>query len=368
MLRTLRIVGWLVVLECILLGMLVMAVLWGTAVGVTTYFLVLAGVIAGLLPIVASLVATCDPRTAARMILWATPLAPFFALLFSSHFGGILCSLALFTGVIVIPGCFWYAAARRNWPPPLSDSFMPRRRSLRGVFGVVLTCFFIAGSFVWSLALPWWPLVGDCGGLPVLDEQGHPLGIDFTAKILFVGPRTFHGFSLWSIARVEQRFSGSSWWPSNIVILRGTFKPTDTSAEYFVEGARSVGALTRLLPLIERLPCGHTGTRNYAAVAIRILRDGAPKAGVRLIGRVYTDDQANRLPAPGVGISIDGPSESTVSSTDADGIYDASGLPPGRYTLHLAANSANGRSMFGVKTPVFELKAGEIGGADFYLR
>jgi hypothetical protein len=127
----------------------------------------------------------------------------------------------------------------------------------------------------------------------------------------------------------------------------------------FVEGARSVGALTRLLPLIERLPCGHTGTRNYAAVAIRILRDGAPKVGVRLIGRVYTDDQANRLPAPGVGISIDGPSESTVSSTDSDGIYDASGLPPGRYTLHLAANSANGRSMFGVKTPVFELKAGD---------
>jgi hypothetical protein len=71
MLRTLRIV-----LECILLGMLVMAVLWGTAVGVTTYFLVLAGVIAGLLPIVASVVATCDPRTAARMIFWATPLHP----------------------------------------------------------------------------------------------------------------------------------------------------------------------------------------------------------------------------------------------------------------------------------------------------
>jgi len=80
-----------------------MAVLWGTELGVRTYFLVLAGVIAGFLPIVASLVAKCDPRTAARMILWATPLAPFFALLFSSHFGGILRSLRL---VIIICHAF----------------------------------------------------------------------------------------------------------------------------------------------------------------------------------------------------------------------------------------------------------------------
>lgn len=245
---------------------------------------------------------------------------------------------------------------------------MSRRRSLRAVLEAALSCFFIAVAFVWSLALPWWPLVGDCGGRPVLDEQGHPFGIDFTAKILFVGPRTFHGLSLWSIARVEERFSGSSWWPSNIVILRGIFKATDASDEYFVEGDRSVGALTRFLPLIERLDCGHTGTRDYAAVAIRILRDGAPKSGVRLIGRVYTDDRVNRLPAPGVGISMEGPSKSIISSTDGDGIYDATALPPGRYTLHLAANDASGHSAFGTKTPVFELKAGEIGGTDFYLR
>ena len=87
--RTLRIVGCLVVLECIVLSMLIMAVLWGTDVAVRTYFLLFAGVVAGLLPIAVSVVATYNPRAAAGMILCAVPPAVFFALLFSPHFGGI---------------------------------------------------------------------------------------------------------------------------------------------------------------------------------------------------------------------------------------------------------------------------------------
>jgi hypothetical protein len=173
--------------------------------------------------------------------------------------------------------------------------------------------------------------------------------------------------SLWSIVRIEERFSGLSWWAPNVIFVRNVFDPADASTEYLIEGTRSYGALTRFLPLVERSDCGYTDTRDHAEVAIRILRDGPPKSGARLIGRVYTDLRTDRRPVPRVGISVEGPSDSFVLSTDADGIYDVTGLPPGRYTLDSLSKGASARSGFrGGKT--FELKAGEIGSANLYLR
>lgn len=366
MLRTLWIVGWLMVLESVLLGMLVIAVVGGTAAGVRTYVAVLTCVVAGLIPVISGLTATCNPRVAARMNLCVVPLTPFLVVLFSWKFGGILESISVFSGAILIPGCFWYAAARHRWPLPLSSSFFSSHRAAAISLALGLSCLLQAVVFVWSLGLPWWFPIGDCGWRPVLDEQGHPFGIDFTAKILFVGPRTYHGLSLWSVARVEERFSGSSsGWPLKIVILRGTFKPTDVSDQYFVEGMQSVGALTRFLPVIERMDCGRTGTQEQAAAALRILRDGPPKTGVRLIGRVYAD-MAERRPVSGVAVSIEGSSKSTVSTTDAEGIYDESGLPPGQYKVRLVIDSDKHRA--GLPVIQVELKARQAGGPDFYLQ
>jgi hypothetical protein len=364
-LRTLRIVGWLVVLQSVLLGTLVIAVVGGTAVGVRAYVAVFTCVVAGLIPIVAGLTATCSPRTAARMSLCVAPLTPFLAVLFSWEFGGLLESIAVFSGAILIPGCFWHAAARHTWPSPLSSSFFPSHRAAAMISAVGLSCLSLVAAFVWSLSLPWRFPIGDCGGRPILDAQGHAQGIDFTARILFVGPRTFRNNSLWSIARVEERFSDSLPGPTGVVFLRGNFKPADLSDQYFVEGMQSVGALTRFLPVIERMDCGHTGTREQAAAVLRALREGPPKTGVRLIGRVYADE-AKRRPAPGALISIEGSSKSTVSTTDAEGIYDESGLPPGQYQLHLITNREKPRAAFPVV--VIELRAREVGGADFYVK
>jgi hypothetical protein len=94
---------------------------------------------------------------------------------------------------------------------------------------------------------------------------------------MFVGPRTYLNRSLWALARVEERFSGSL---ANVIVLRGVFQPGDQSRRYFVEGQRSGGALTRFLPIIEPSPCGRTAPSDFdfAAAALRTLRESATKA------------------------------------------------------------------------------------------
>jgi hypothetical protein len=126
-------------------------------------------------------------------------------------------------------------------------------------------------------------------GGPLLNEQGAPRRTDFTAKVLLVGPRTFHGFSLWAIARVEQRFSREPWSILNLVFLRNFFRPSDKFEWFFIEGHRSRGMIARLLPVIGRDECGHSQPLKNAAVPLRILHDGAPPVGVRIIGRVYNN-------------------------------------------------------------------------------
>ncbi len=216
--RILRIIGWLIVLDGVLLGTLVIAVVGGTAVGEVTYTAAVIGIIAGLISIIASLTAMHNPRAAARMNLCAAPLAPLLVIAFSWEFGGFLESVAVVSGAIILPACFWYIAGRRSWPLPLSSSFFSRHRAAAIVSGAGICFVSLAAAFVWSLSLPWWPPIYDCSGGPTLDEQGHPFGIDFTAKIFFIGPRTFHGNSLWAIARAEELFSDPPTVPPKIII------------------------------------------------------------------------------------------------------------------------------------------------------
>jgi hypothetical protein len=81
-----------------------------------------------------------------------------------------------------------------------------QRRAARIDLWVVLAL----GASAWFLSLPWFFPIGDCGGRPLLDDYGVPRGIDFTARLLFVGPRTYLGRSLWSLASVEEPFQAHS--------------------------------------------------------------------------------------------------------------------------------------------------------------
>jgi hypothetical protein len=280
--RVLRLTSWLVVVESALLSMLSIALVvsrtWATVPAV-----VLASVVTGLIPLCASLIATFNQKLAARIYLYAAPFALLLIPLFPSEFWGMLGSTVAFGGAVIIPGFFWGLASRRNWPSPIPRSFLARHIVLATGLAISVLVLWVVGAFVGSLSLPWWDPIGDCGSRPLLDEDGTPRNTDFTAKVLFVGPKSLLGKSLWSIARVEERFSSRPL--PNIVILRAFFEPSDKSVSYFVEGYRSYGPLFRYLPMIEQTDCGRTQYAKDASVPLRVLRDGPPKSGVRLIGR-----------------------------------------------------------------------------------
>lgn len=357
--RVLLLTSWFVVVESALLSMFVFAMLAGAEVTPATA--IIGAVAAGAILLGAGLAATGKPRVAARINLWAVPITPVLFLLLPFEFRS-LGSFLVICGAVAIPGLFWLFAARRNWPSPMSKSFLLRRPGLTGGLGAGVFVTLVAGALFCSLAVPWWG-PGDCGGGRLLDERGVPRNTDFTARVLFVGPKTFLHRSLWSIARVEQRFSAP--WLPNIVTVRGFFEPGDKAVSYFVEGSRSHGALLRFLPIMEPVPCGRTQPAQDAEVALRILHDGPPKVGVRLIGRVY--QEKSKRPGVKVGVSVEGSAGTTFSVTDAQGVYDLNGLPPGRYTVGMHLQDAQGRPLahFGVWD--FNLKTGELREADIRL-
>ncbi len=364
--RLLRLAGWAFVLESALLSMFSFADV-ARATFATVPSAVIASLVAGLIPLGASLIATCNQRIAARIYLCAAPIALLFVPLFPLEFGGMLGTTVAFGGAVIVPGFFWRLAARHDWPSPLPRSFPSRRPGLTTGLALGVFCFWVVGAFFCSLALPWWSPVGDCGGQPLLDEHGSPRNIDFTAKVLFVGPRSFLGKSLWAIAGVDEGFSSPPL--PTIVILRAFFEPSDKSVSYFVEGSRSYGAFFRFLPIIERTDCGRTQYAKDATVPLRILRDGPPKSGVRLIGRARIDRSYDRVlgrPVPGLEVSIVGPSGPIVSITDSQGVYDVKDLPPGRYTVHAQIQNSQGRASEGHGDA--ELKTGEVGEANLFLQ
>lgn len=331
----------------------------------------------GLISLLAALIATLDSRLAARINLWITPAAPVFALVFAAwfssglsaiEFSALLLDIAAFSGAIVIPGFFWRAAARRDWPAPLANTTFARRPGLALASGTGVLCLLVVLAFFWSLSRPWWPPVSDCGYGPLLDEQGLPRNIDFTARIVLVGPRTFRGYSLWSIARVEERYAGVQYRVPGFIILQAFFRPGDRWKEYFVEGQPSYAVLARFLPVIVRAECGRTGPRDWSAVEIRILKDGPLQSGTRLIGRVYQGPRwKGDLPSvPGTEIYVESAAGRIVLTTDAEGIYDAIGLPPGRYTVRAVVQDA--QTFNDPETAVADLKLGETRVENIYVR
>jgi len=364
-----KVVSCFAVIVGIVSGMVMLTALGLSEVYTHVAFLVAATLIVGLAPILASFFATRKPRRAAPIFLSLFPLALLllprvlplaFLLLPRSKLAlRVASSVAILLGATVIPGLFWLFVSRRNWPLLFDTPILPRRLPLKilVVFGLVFAL--LASSVFLSLFLPWWDPIGDCSGRPLLNERGTPRNIDFTAQVLFVGPRSFHGSSLWSIARVEQRFS-APWSIGGLVILRGGFRPTDRFEHFFVEGQRSLGVFARFLPIIERVDCGRTQPLSHAIVALRILHDGAPRAGVRIIGRVYTSWQAHPEPVPGIEVLITGPAGDTVTATDADGIYDVTRLPRGQYTVELSTTKVHSRY-------AFDLESVAVDGCDLFL-
>jgi hypothetical protein len=324
-----RVLSWLIIAQGTLLGMFIVAVLGARQ---EPPGIVVVTLTVGIASILGSFLATRNPRKAARIAL---SVSPFAILLIPRFHLGLAVPVLVLAGATLIPGLFWLFTSSRNWPLALQNPLFPHRPRLATLLGTGLFAVVILASVLISLSLPWWPLIGDCGTGPLLNEQGSPQNVDFTAKILFVGPVSYEGWSLWAVARIEERFSDAPRSIFGLVILRQFFRPTDKFEWFFVEGGRSQGTLTSFLPVIERVECGHSKRLTFATVELTVLRDGPPPIGVRIIGRVYTDRANYKAPSTGTEVLITGPAGQKVVVTDNRGIFDVTGLPPGEYSVEL---------------------------------
>jgi hypothetical protein len=158
-----------------------------------------------------------------------------------------------------------------------------------------------------------------------------------------------------AVAIVQERFWGMR---SGVVLLTQGF--FENGEEYLLDGVHSAeGPLTRFLPIVGFRPCNHSARLKDAKVDLRILRDKSPRIGVRIIGEVTRYNGKTREPAPGASVVITGPTGTLTTITDAQGIYDVAGLPPGRYDIHAEPRSS---IAWGRTSDNYELKAGEVGG------
>jgi hypothetical protein len=139
----------------------------------------------------------------------------------------------------------------------------------------------------------------------------------------------------------------------------------------FVDGSRVGGWLTLGLPVVNVLHCGAAGPIESpeAEVELRVLKDGRTKDGVRIIGYVERYDWEHPPePARGIKVVVKGPSGELHLTTDQQGIFDVTDLPPGPYAVDLE-NSGGDLVEFG--RTVHEdhaLQAGDILGCSIQIR
>jgi hypothetical protein len=215
----------------------------------------------------------------------------------------------------------------------------------RKIFSILLCLLLVSfASIAWELFTPDY---FECHRLPQpFTAQQSPKQAAFIARVVATGtlwPRTAtplgEGYPrrYWALALVEKSYWGLPWWDHKIVLLtlfvRGGsgFERGET---YFVDGNHWSRRLTQFLPTFET-HCTRTNALKYSEVDLRGLRDGAPKNSVRIMGYTFY-----RMPTggwkrvPGARVDISGPAGETIVTSDQQGLYDVSGLPPGGYIVN----------------------------------
>jgi len=313
--------------------------LWGIAIGVlvTTLFAglsvrpsysadwyeVLGFGLLGITSLLAPILALRNRRHAATILLTAAPLVAVCFVFWQRSFeqpGAVSflqelsLAVAWTAGLLVVPGLFWVITSRRGWRPLNQKILVGNRLRQPIILNSFLLLVLMSVSAFMSLYLP---LYGtDCyKGLPPVFAQTSPRHTVFTGRVLSVGRPVNAWSSPWALVQVEHVYWGLPHWMRWIVFVRGYFKDTDKGQEYLVDAHRSEGALTRFLPVVEFYPCCHTVPLSYAQVDLRVLHDGPPKSGVRIIGRVYRvlGGKPGWMFIQGVPVTVTGPVGSVFS-------------------------------------------------------
>jgi hypothetical protein len=344
-----RLCDWLVISLGALAGIfLLIRVGFGVELGgVSSVILSVAFV--GFVLLSASLTAIGNRKLAAVLFLAASPVAALFAWWPDSGpwREALIVSLTLLA-VFVGLGFFWLSTHRQDWPPVWNThaTSLGRRISVAGFTVVLLYLVISAGVISTIVRLQ---SIGDCLSCdPPFVKQQFPTQAVFVGKVICLGyPRRYfagHKASGWAVAIVQNRFWGLPWWNTKIVLL--TQRLFEEGEPYFINGQRRGGLLTLGLPIVELGDCGRLAPLSSAEVDLRVLRDGAPKNGVRIIGRAMRRTQTPNYgeeTAPGINVIITGPAGSVTATTDEHGIYDVTGLPPGRYSIRTDSYSENWR-------------------------
>jgi len=210
--------------------------------------------------------------------------------------------------------------------------------------GYLFLVFGFFGAIVWELQTP---EVFECHHVPQpFAEPKSSTQAVFIVRVVAKGllwartsgpiaegyPRRY-----WALAVVDKTYWGLPWWDHKIVLLT-FFVRGGTGFErgesLFVDGNRQTRRLTRHLPIFE-IHCTRTAPLGNSEIDMRVMREGTRKDSVRIMGytlRRTSDREWHEVPGASVGIS--GPAGETVVTSDQQGLYDISGLPPGRYIVH----------------------------------
>jgi hypothetical protein len=241
--------------------------------------------------------------------------------------------------LFLIPGLFWMITARwLEWPPILKS---PLQVWKAGVLSAVFILLVLGSLVVRELGLP----VYSCHWIPQPSaEQRDSEQAIFTASVLGTGilwPRgdaPLNGYPrrYWAIAVVRDHYWGLSWWDKKIVLLTGFSQGVpnrfESNHQYFVEGWRRPGAFVSLLPIFETF-CSRTRRLAAAEVDLRVLRDGKPRRGARVLGRVVRTTAQQETPVAGAPIEVVTFGKKYVATTDEHGFYDFTGIQPGDYAV-----------------------------------
>jgi hypothetical protein len=239
-----------------------------------------------------------------------------------------------------IPAAFWLVTHRLRWPELRGPSTMSIRSSVMTTAFVLIALYVIASIGViyqFGRVQP----VGDCGETNhVVTGPNSPNDAMFVAKIIQIGyPRGIVNgriASMSALAIVKEKFWGLPSWNSKLVILtKYVYYEGD---EYLIYGTRRGNWLTLGLPLFESHLCGLSLQIQDAEIQLRIMHDGPPKSGIRIIGRTMRWPYGNNAPLPhgpmpGAKVLVSGPSGTFTAISDSHGIYDVSNLPTGHYTI-----------------------------------
>lgn len=251
--------------------------------------------------------------------------------------------------VLLIPGLFWLFTRRAQ--PTMAKP----PHTFRKIAGPVLLLASVPlASVLMSVCL-----VGEdnwfrdlCGYPPPFTAPKGERNSVFTGRVLrsFRSPKL--GLELMeehgALVRVEKGFWGLPRWHRTLAIVlvstSADWDPFRAGEMYFVDADRLDGALTRFLPIFRDHRCTRTAPIKDAEIELRVLRDGLPSSGLRILGqtiRLRQQSNSNYYSVekvPHVNVTIEGwrPRAQFSAISDENGVYDLSGLPLAGYRVGTA--------------------------------